>query len=115
MTPVHSTKSRQRRYRYYTCSGAQRNGWHTCPRPSLPADDIERLVLAQVATAMQDQAILKQGLETLSLSDQFRVVDLLVDRADYDGAHDKLTVHLRDSGVQELRDHFATTSQEASL
>ncbi|MBE0566067.1 MAG: recombinase family protein [Krumholzibacteria bacterium] len=35
-------------YRYYTCSGAQKNGWHTCPRPSLPAQKLEQLVVDQI-------------------------------------------------------------------
>ncbi|MGD9547791.1 MAG: recombinase family protein [Candidatus Krumholzibacteriia bacterium] len=35
-------------YRYYTCSGAQKNGWHTCPRPSLTAQKLEQLVVDQI-------------------------------------------------------------------
>src|SRR5262249_45895196 len=41
-----------RRYRYYTCSAAQRKGWHTCPSKSLPAALIERYVLEQIASRM---------------------------------------------------------------
>ncbi len=35
MTPAHSTK-KGRRYRYYTCTAAQKRGWHTCPRSPSP-------------------------------------------------------------------------------
>ncbi len=41
-------------YRYYTCSGAQKNGWHTCPRPSLPAEKLEQLVVDQIRGIGQD-------------------------------------------------------------
>src|SRR5215470_11514699 len=36
MTPAQVSRG-NRRYRYYTCSAAQRKGWHTCPSKSLPA------------------------------------------------------------------------------
>jgi hypothetical protein len=41
MTPSHTTKG-DRRYRYYTCVGAQKRGWGTCPSKSIPAVQIER-------------------------------------------------------------------------
>lgn len=34
MTPAHATKG-NRRYRYYTCTGAQKRGRHTCPSGSV--------------------------------------------------------------------------------
>src|SRR5262249_8336896 len=40
MTPAQVTRG-NRRYRYYTCSGAQRQGWHTCPSKALPAAAVE--------------------------------------------------------------------------
>jgi hypothetical protein len=49
MTPAHVTRG-HRRYRYYTCSGAQRKGWHTRPSKALPAAAIERYVREQLAS-----------------------------------------------------------------
>ncbi len=48
MTPAHSRQG-VRRYRYYTCTRAQKGGWHACPsvKPVL-ADEIERLVLERI-------------------------------------------------------------------
>jgi site-specific DNA recombinase len=48
MTPTHATKHRTTRYRYYLCTGAQRRGWASCPGKSVPAEQIERLVVAQI-------------------------------------------------------------------
>ena len=31
MTPAHCTKGGKKRYRYYTCTSAQKRGWATCP------------------------------------------------------------------------------------
>src|SRR5262249_8788772 len=43
-----------RLYRYYTCSGAQRKGWQTCPSKALPKAAVERYVLEQIAARMPD-------------------------------------------------------------
>src|SRR5262249_41214963 len=47
MVSSHTTKG-SRRYRYYLCRQAQKHGWQTCPAPSVPAGQIERLVTAQI-------------------------------------------------------------------
>jgi hypothetical protein len=51
MTPAQVSRG-NRRYRYYTCSAAQRKGWHNCPSKSLPAGAVERYVLEQIASCM---------------------------------------------------------------
>src|SRR5262249_11890464 len=48
MTPAHVTNG-NKRYRYYTCSAAQKKGWHTCPSKSVSAVRLERYVLEQIA------------------------------------------------------------------
>jgi site-specific DNA recombinase len=62
MTPAHSAKG-ARRYRYYTCVAAQKRGWHTCPSKSIPAAEIEALVVAQVQEVGRDPALLGSALE----------------------------------------------------
>ena len=42
------TQKPGRRYRYYVCQGARRNGWKSCPTKSVPADLIERSVMARL-------------------------------------------------------------------
>jgi len=48
MTPAH-TKRGNRRYRYYTCTNAQKRGWQACPSRSIPAAEMDKVVLAQSA------------------------------------------------------------------
>src|SRR5262249_40025533 len=80
MTPAQVSRG-NRRYRYYTCSGAQRKGWHTCPSKSLPAALIERYVLEQIASRMP-------GGQSQSLRD-------LVARIDYDGMTGETAITLK--------------------
>ena len=62
MTPVYTTKSRTKRYRYYVCSGAQKRGWNTCPAKSIPAGQIEAFVIEQIRAIGKDPALVQATL-----------------------------------------------------
>jgi hypothetical protein len=103
MTPAHSAKG-VRRYRYYTCTNAQRRGWDACPSKSVPAAEIERLVLERVrahADAPGAGELLGAAWAALSLAEQAQAVARVVERVDYDGAVGKLSIALRPVGVEE--------------
>jgi len=62
MTHVFTTsrgKSRKQ-YRYYRCVGSIKRGACTCPSGSLPAREIERLVVDEARATMTDKAFVKQ-------------------------------------------------------
>jgi site-specific DNA recombinase len=208
MTPAHSAKG-VRRYRYYTCTRAQKRGWHACPSKSVPADEVERLVLERIRGVGREPALLREilaqargqeegrgagleaeqrGLErdlsgwqaevrnlslhirpgednnpvvarladlqeriglvegrvrkvreqihavhdrmlgeaeavealslfdplwgTLTPAEQARVVGLLVERVDYDGAQGKVTISFHPTGIRALADDLAARAQE---
>src|SRR5450759_3605528 len=75
MTPAHSAKG-VRRYRYYTCTRAQKRGWDACPSKSVPADEIERLVLERIRGVGRSSALLRELLAQASLEGQSRSADL---------------------------------------
>jgi site-specific DNA recombinase len=60
MTPSHTTRNGNRRYRYYTCSGAQKRGWGTCPSKAVPAAQLEKLILQQIRAIGKDPALVAQ-------------------------------------------------------
>src|SRR6266851_2397903 len=99
MTPAHVTNG-NRRYRYYTCSAAQKKGWHTCPSKSLPATAIERIVLEQVASEMKDSALGPVAWQTLPPAEQARRLRAIVARVDYDGTSGRVAITLRSSPPQ---------------
>jgi site-specific DNA recombinase len=81
MTPSHTTRHGTKRYRYYVCSSAQKRGWHTCPSKSVPAAQIEQLVVNQIKCIGQDRALLQQVLEQARQQDAARAGELDAERA----------------------------------
>src|SRR5262249_54788838 len=100
MTPAQVTGG-HRRYRYYTCSGAQRKGWRTCPSKSLPAAVVERYVLEQIASsASEGRAGLPPSLTAPSSDPRQRIRDR-VRRIDYDGTNNHVVIPLKPPSSKE--------------
>jgi site-specific DNA recombinase len=59
----HSFSSKgSRRYRYYVCQRAQKNGWEACPSPSIPAGEIERIAIDEIKCIGRDPTLIKETL-----------------------------------------------------
>jgi site-specific DNA recombinase len=58
----------------------------------------------QAATAL---SLFDPVWEALTLTEQARVVDLLVERVDYDGARGKLSITFHPTGIKALADELA--------
>jgi site-specific DNA recombinase len=89
MTPAHVTNG-HKRYRYYTCSAAQRKGWHTCPSKSVPAQALERYVLDKIAPHARDV-----DWATLTPCERAERLRQLVTRIDYDGTSQHVAITLQ--------------------
>jgi hypothetical protein len=102
------------RYRYYVCSQAQKRGWKTCPAPSVPAGEIERLVGEQIQRlrAGSGDKASASWWETLPALAQIRVVQRLVERIDYDGIQGTLAITFAGDAAQALVEEHALMRQE---
>ena len=122
------TKRRGTLYRYYVCRTTKTEGWGACPSPSVPAHEIETLVVEQIRTIGRDRdlqarvldqvrrqdpevnpADLRRALtlfdpvwEVLHVEEQARVMRLLVEGVAYDGAAGTVTLSFREGGIQAL-------------
>ena len=63
MTHTFSGKGERRLYRYYRCTSAIKNGHDTCPTGTLPAPEIERVVVDEVRALAGDEDLLAQVLD----------------------------------------------------
>jgi site-specific DNA recombinase len=79
MSPTYSSKG-SKRYRYYVCSQVQKRGWDHCPTQSIPASQIERIVLAQISKVGQDSERLQKILTEASQQRHVRLTALESDR-----------------------------------
>jgi site-specific DNA recombinase len=70
MTPTHTTRDSNKRYRYYVCSSAQKRGWKTCPTKAVPAQQIEALVLKQIQAIGNDPDLLAEVLKQVRAQEQ---------------------------------------------
>src|SRR6516162_766561 len=82
MTPAHSTRKGSQRYRYYTCVNAQKRGWQSCPSQSIPAAQIEQLVLAQIHQMGRDPQVLQEVLAQVRQEDEARLAQLESERGE---------------------------------
>jgi site-specific DNA recombinase len=105
MTPTQTMRG-TRRYRYYVCCGAVQRGREQCPSKSVPAGEIERLVVEQVRRALRTDGPLAHvastrvpaeevAWEALPPRERDRLVRRLVERAVYDGSQGKLAITFR--------------------
>jgi Recombinase zinc beta ribbon domain len=113
MTPAHSCKDGRKRYRYYTCTSAQKRGWHTCPSKSIPAGEIERFVVQQLRThattlPLQGDSVAAPvptiDWDALTGPEQTRAVRRLVERVDYDGAAKTVSIRFRPTALPTAPD-----------
>jgi site-specific DNA recombinase len=75
MTPAH-TKKGARRYHYYSCVAAQKHGKARCPSRSVPAAEIERVVVDRVRCVGRNPALLHDVLAQVAAQQQTRTADL---------------------------------------
>ncbi len=126
-----------RKYRYYTCSSAMRKGRGTCPHPTLPAADIEQLVVDELrgfcrrpdVRRAAREALAKQGSPSdgrlVSLLNDFpavwamleprervELVRLAVREVEYDGMESSVEVHFHP--IESLAAGCAAAREEAA-
>jgi hypothetical protein len=113
MLSSHTTKG-NRCYRYYVCSQAQKRGWKTCPAPSVPAGEIERLVSEQIQrlNAGSGDEASASWWETLPALVQVRVVQRLVERVDYDGIQGTVAITFVADAAQAVAEQQALRREE---
>jgi site-specific DNA recombinase len=78
---VHTyTQKGDRRYRYYVCSHARKQGYDTCPTKSLPAQEIERFVVERIRGIGRDPDLAAEVLKKLRAEATGRSESLTVER-----------------------------------
>ena len=113
MTPSQTRKG-TRLYRYYTCCGARKRGWRTCPSKAVPAGKIEQFVLEQIhqrGCQIEGDAF-TVAREKLSSVEQAQMVTRWIERIDYDGAGGTVAITFHTNRGQTPDEDRAETVKE---
>ena len=100
------TAKRGRRFRYYVCQRARRNGWDSCPTKAVPAVLIEDSVVAQLRTALSSEEIRRElqaaegDWQLFQQGDPAGLVRAVVENILYDGSTGAVTLTLGNRGGQ---------------
>jgi site-specific DNA recombinase len=57
------TRKKGRQYRYYTCVHAQKHGWATCPTKSIPAAEIEQVIVERIQVIGTDSNLVRATIK----------------------------------------------------
>ncbi len=100
------TAKRGRRFRYYVCQRARRNGWDSCPTKAVPAVLIEDSVVAQLGAALSSEETRRQLQVAECDWQQFQqgapapLVGAVVENILYHGSTGAVTLTLGNRGGQ---------------
>lgn len=81
MGHTYRVKDGKAAYRYYVCYVAQKQGWHACPSGSLPAEQIERLVVDRIKHIGGDPAMVAATFRQLQNGIRSRMAQIERDGA----------------------------------
>jgi site-specific DNA recombinase len=69
-----------KRYRYYTCTAAIKEGRKACPSPSLPSDEVERVVVDQIRCIASDAGLRDEVIRQANTQFETEVAEMRTER-----------------------------------
>jgi len=118
MIPAHTTRG-TKRYRYYTCTAAQKQGWHVCPAKSIPAEELEIFVVDQIREIGRDPVLVTHTLEEVRQQAESKLRELETERNGLEDelgrCHDDLTRLAAEQGNERLANRLADLHERIRL
>lgn len=109
MIPTYACKNKKK-YRYYLCNMALKSGVDKCVTRSVNAHEMEKAVINCLREIIikenitQANIVISELWDDLFSYEQRRILNLIVERIDYDGPSKKISITLNKKGLQELAD-----------
>ncbi len=115
MTPSHTVK-KNKRYRYYICQKAMKNGYDTCPSKNISAEVIEQFVVDRIRCIGRDSGLLEQTVAQAQEQVEKKLTELESERRLLERERDQIRAEVRKySGRLNDPDNRAVLGQLASL
>ncbi|MGE3777424.1 MAG: recombinase zinc beta ribbon domain-containing protein, partial [Pirellulaceae bacterium] len=107
---VHTFTGRgTKRYRYYTCVRAIKRGHKECPSRSLPAAEIERVVVDQIRSISQDAALRTEVLRQATAQSKSRIAELRTEQRQLERQLGRIHAELQEYSVVPKTNALAMT------
>jgi site-specific DNA recombinase len=101
-TMVHNfAGQKDRQYRYYTCTHAIKSGRRNCPARSLPAAEVERVVVDQIRCIAQDAKLRAEVLRQAQASQESALAELKTQRRNYEREQTWYKTEIRKLGAED--------------
>jgi len=118
----HFTSRKEKRYRYYVCQTAQKQGWASCPTASVPAGELERFVVEQIRLAGRDSSVIQDALAATQREQEAKLEGLTQERHALGRRLQRITSRLRQlvgktgaaDVLADLQDELRQAEQQAS-
>jgi len=91
----HFTSRKEKRYRYYVCQTAQKQGWASCPTASVPAGELEAFVVEQIRLAGRDSSVIQDALAAAQREQEAKLKGLTQERRALGRRVQRITSRLR--------------------
>jgi site-specific DNA recombinase len=116
------SKKGSKLYRYYVCHKAQKQGWASCPSPSLPAAEIEDFVIDQIRRVGQDPGVVRDTLaqsrdQTQTTVEQLKKEKNALERAilgHYERLNQAIADGANESAFADIQDQIREKEQRVS-
>jgi site-specific DNA recombinase len=93
---VHTyTAKGAKRYRYYVCLTAQKQGWVACPTKAIPAPEIERFVVDRIRAIGRDRDVFAATIDAARAEHAAEIARIDVERAGAETELSKLSAQTR--------------------
>ncbi|MCI0341379.1 MAG: recombinase family protein [Planctomycetales bacterium] len=104
----------QKRYRYYVCLKAQKQGWTSCPTKAVPAQEVERFVVERIRAIGRDRDVVGETIEQARAQHAAHVKQLEAERQAAEKELKALNAELRRL-LGSLGENGAATDRLADL
>ena len=109
------TLKNNKRYYYYVCTRAQKEGWDACPTKSLPAAEIERFVIDQIRCIGDDGDFVNKVVNQARRQNQKRIKDLKREYRTLEGESKQYNAEVRKIIGTLAEEDVADTARLADL
>jgi site-specific DNA recombinase len=102
------------KYRYYVCQHANKHGWHTCPGPSVPANEVEQFVIERIKGIGRDPRLIEATVREARREVSVQIKSLESERATLVREQRRLHSELRratESAKPDMTSHVADVNE----